>query len=52
VILSDLQKGANIAVEHQVVFVREPFDLDELERALEHARYSDAQPRSSKAAPG
>ena len=48
VILSDLQNAANVATEHQVVFVREPFDLDELERAVEQARYSDAQPRSSK----
>jgi len=48
VILSDLQPAANVATEHRVVFVREPFDLDELERAIEQARYSDAQPRSSK----
>jgi len=49
VILSDLQYAANVASEHQVVFVREPFDLDELEQAVERARYSDAKPRSSKA---
>ena len=48
VILSDLQPAATIAREHQVVFVREPFDLEDLENALERARYSDAQPRSSR----
>lgn len=48
VILSDQTRAADIASEHQVVFVREPFDLDELEEALERARYSDAEPRWSK----
>ncbi len=48
VILSDQTRAAAIATEHQVVFVREPFDLDELEQALERARYSDAEPRTSR----
>jgi len=52
IILSDLEPAATVAQEHQVVFVREPFDLEDLEGALERARYSDAQPRSSKAESG
>ena len=48
-ILSDLQPAASVASEHQVVFVRAPFELDDLENALERARYSDAKPRSSRA---
>lgn len=52
VIVSDQSRAADIASAHQVVFVREPFDLDELEEALERARYSDAEPRWSKASSG
>lgn len=51
VILSDQTRAAAIASAHQVVFVREPFDLDDLEQAVERARYSDAQPRSSRSLP-
>ena len=38
VVLSDLASAATIADEHDVVFVQEPFDLDDFGQAVEHAR--------------
>jgi FixJ family two-component response regulator len=39
VVLSDLISAATIADEHDVTFVKEPFELDDLTRAVEAARY-------------
>jgi FixJ family two-component response regulator len=38
VVLSDLLSAASIADEHNVTFLQEPFDLDDLAKAVEEAR--------------
>ena len=40
VVLSDLVSAATIASEHDVVFVKEPLDLDDLAHAIEGARHT------------
>ncbi len=41
VVLSDLLSAASIADQHGVVFVQEPFDLDDFAAAVERARHTD-----------
>ena len=40
VVMSDLLSAASIADEHDVLFVQEPFDLDDLAKAVESARHT------------
>lgn len=51
VILSDLRRAEAIAIEHQVVYVREPFDLEELVSAVERAHSEGARPSSRRPPP-
>lgn len=39
VVLSDLLSAASIADQHNVTFLQEPFDLDDLAKAVEAARH-------------
>jgi DNA-binding NtrC family response regulator len=45
VVLSDLSTAAMIAREHQILFVREPFDLEELVQTVECARRLETRPK-------
>jgi DNA-binding NtrC family response regulator len=45
VVLSDLSTAAMIAREHQILFVREPFDLEELVQTVECARRLQTRPK-------
>lgn len=45
VVLSDLSTAAMIAREHQTLFVREPFDLEELVQTVECARRLETRPK-------
>jgi hypothetical protein len=45
VVLSDLSTAATIAREHQILFVREPFDLEELVQTVECARRLETRPK-------
>lgn len=51
VVLSDLLSAASIADQHGVTFVQEPFDLDDLARAVEEARHG-ASPSDEERARG
>ncbi len=44
VVVSDLGRAAELAQAHHVVFLREPFDLEELLDAVHRARAEDARP--------
>lgn len=48
VVLSDLVRAANVAEEHHVLFVREPFDIEELVAAVERARIGSGRPQARR----
>jgi FixJ family two-component response regulator len=45
VVLSDLLSAASIADQHNVTFLQEPFDLDDLAAAVEEARQGSGPAR-------
>lgn len=48
VVLSDLSSVATIASHHHVTFVREPFELEDLARAVEAARHGTPTARAAR----
>lgn len=52
VVVSDLGRAAAVARAHHVIFLREPFDLEELLDAVHRAREQDARPSLGRRAQG